>query len=78
MFANLIKNAIRHCLAPAAIRLKISANGNRVWTCIEDGGPGIPEDEGGKVFRRLYRLDKSRASAGGMCWLAQLKRTIPI
>jgi signal transduction histidine kinase len=64
MFANLIENAIRHCPAPAAIRLKISADGNQVPTSIENSGPGIPEDERGKVFRRLYRLDKSRASAG--------------
>jgi len=73
MFANLIENAIRHCPAPAAIRLKISADGNRVWTSIEDSGPGIPEDERGKVFRRLYRLDKSRTSAGTGLGLSLVK-----
>jgi signal transduction histidine kinase len=29
-----------------------------------DDGPGIPIDEHDKVFRRLYRLDKSRTTPG--------------
>jgi signal transduction histidine kinase len=31
---------------------------------VEDDGPGIPPDEREKVFRRLYRLERSRTSPG--------------
>ncbi|RWO48415.1 MAG: ATP-binding protein [Mesorhizobium sp.] len=31
---------------------------------VEDNGPGIPDGEREKVFRRLYKLEKSRTSPG--------------
>ena len=31
---------------------------------VVDDGPGIPKDESEKVFRRLYRLEKSRSTEG--------------
>ena len=31
-----------------------------VW----DTGPGIPTDERGNVFRRLYRLERARSTPG--------------
>jgi signal transduction histidine kinase len=31
---------------------------------VSDDGPGIPAGEREKVFRRLYRLDKSRTTVG--------------
>jgi signal transduction histidine kinase len=66
-------NAIRHCPAGAAIRLKVAVDGSRICTRIEDSGPGIPEEERGKVFQRLYRLEKSRTSAGTGLGLSLVK-----
>ena len=31
---------------------------------VADNGPGIPEDERGRVTQRLYRLDRSRNTVG--------------
>ena len=31
---------------------------------MRDDGPGIPVEEREKVFRRLYRMDKSRTTPG--------------
>jgi signal transduction histidine kinase len=37
---------------------------------ISDDGPGIPEAERDKVFRRFYRLDASRSTPGNGLGLA--------
>ena len=73
MYANLIENAIRHCPQGAAIRLSIIATGDSIVTSVEDNGPGIPQDEYEKVFRRLYRLEKSRTSPGTGLGLSLVK-----
>ncbi len=64
MFANLVENALRHCPSGTAIEVSVRRDGDRVAATVADNGPGIPEAEYDKVFRRLYRLDKSRATPG--------------
>jgi signal transduction histidine kinase len=73
MYANLIENAIRHCPAGTAICLQIAVDGSRIRTSVEDSGPGVPEKERGKLFQRLYRLEKSRTSAGTGLGLSLVK-----
>ncbi|EGP55463.1 sensory histidine protein kinase [Agrobacterium tumefaciens F2] len=64
LFVNLIENAINHCRPGTHIDLSLAATGNRLLATVRDTGPGIPEAERDKVFRRLYRLDKSRSTPG--------------
>ncbi|MBN8959209.1 MAG: HAMP domain-containing histidine kinase [Rhizobiales bacterium] len=64
MVANLVENAIRHCGPRTKIRMAASTANDRVRIEIADDGPGIPADERQRVFRRLYRLDKSRSTPG--------------
>ena len=64
MFANLIENAIRHCPAGSRIELGLSEQADRIVASVADNGPGIPVAERERVFRRLYRLEKSRSSPG--------------
>ena len=73
MYANLIENSIRHAGAGTNIRLHLFVKGDSVHTSLKDSGPGIPKDEHANVFRRLYRLEKSRTSPGTGLGLSLVK-----
>jgi signal transduction histidine kinase len=64
LLSNLIENAIRHCPAGATFHVTLENGGEGPLLCVSDDGPGIPEDEAEKVFRRFYRIEKSRTSDG--------------
>lgn len=64
LFVNLVENAIRHCPPGTQIVLSIAVADGQAVATVADTGPGIPAEERDKVFRRLYRLDKSRTTAG--------------
>jgi signal transduction histidine kinase len=64
LFANLVENALRHCPSGTSIALSVAAHGDRIVAEARDDGPGIPIEEREKVFRRLYRMDKSRTTPG--------------
>jgi signal transduction histidine kinase len=62
MFSNLVENALRHTPAGSHITIGLSLPDATAW--ISDDGPGIPESERGKVFRRFYQLSGSRSNGG--------------
>jgi signal transduction histidine kinase len=64
LFVNLVENAINHCPAGTQIVMTLSAIGSEFVAEVSDNGPGIPSQERDLVFRRLYRLDKSRTTPG--------------
>jgi signal transduction histidine kinase len=64
LFANLIENSIRHCPPGSNMNLELFEVEGRVLFEIADNGPGIPKEEHTNVFRRLYRLEKSRTTPG--------------
>ena len=64
LFANLVENSIRHCPAPTEIKLRLCERDNAYVVEVTDNGPGIPERERENVFRRLYRLERARSTAG--------------
>jgi len=61
---NIVENAFRHCSAPADIRLSLEALPGQALLTVTDNGPGIPATEQEAVFRRFYRLERSRNSEG--------------
>lgn len=73
LVANLVENAMRHCPPGSAISLSASAVDGRTQLTVSDTGPGIPEAERERVFRRLYRLEKSRTTSGSGLGLALVK-----
>ena len=64
LFVNLIENSIVHCASAAEIRIELSSDNGEAIVRVRDTGPGIPMMEQEKVFRRLYRVEKSRTTRG--------------
>ncbi|MGN6778188.1 ATP-binding protein [Rhizobium sp.] len=73
LFVNLIENAITHCPAGTIITLSLMPEEQHYRACVADNGSGIPEEERELVFRRLYRLDKSRTTPGNGLGLSLVK-----
>jgi signal transduction histidine kinase len=64
MLANIVENALRHCPPGSTIDMRLSNGPHAPFGVVSDDGPGIPEDERAKVFRRFYRLERSRTTPG--------------
>lgn len=70
MLANVIENALRHTPPDSSVSIALFRRNGAPVGEISDDGPGIPESEREKVFRRFYRLDASRSTAGSGLGLA--------
>src|SRR5215472_17057048 len=62
---NLVANAITYAPEHTTITIDASLTDGSVAISVSDEGPGIPEDDLGRVFERFYRVDKSRARDPG-------------
>jgi two-component system sensor histidine kinase RstB len=61
---NLVGNAVRYCDDKVLVSGGLDEYGN-AYICVEDDGPGIPEDERSRIFDAFTRLDDSRTRASG-------------
>ncbi|MBO0757218.1 MAG: HAMP domain-containing histidine kinase, partial [Bradyrhizobiaceae bacterium] len=61
---NLVDNAIKHGREAGRVLVEISESNGDALISVSDDGPGIPEDEYENVFKRFYRLERSRYSPG--------------
>jgi signal transduction histidine kinase len=73
MLVNMVENAITHCPPGTEISVSLRRIGSAAVLTVSDSGPGIPAPERDKVFRRLYRLDKSRTTPGSGLGLSLVK-----
>lgn len=62
--ANLVDNAIKHGHAGGRVGVAIACAAEAATVTITDDGPGIPAEEHGHVFKRFYRLERSRQTPG--------------
>ena len=61
---NLVGNAVRYGDHQVLVSGGINDSG-MAYVCVDDDGPGIPEDERERVFEAFARLDDSRTRASG-------------
>jgi signal transduction histidine kinase len=62
--ANLVDNAIKHGRAGGRVTVAVARDDGRGEISVADDGPGIPVLERQHVFKRFYRLERSRRTAG--------------
>ena len=64
LFTNLIDNAIKYT-SKGSIHVTFEKDKEEILVKVQDTGIGIPAEEQGKIFKRFYRVDKSRSRESG-------------
>lgn len=59
---NILGNAISHHQGPGNVWITCKADGSVARISVRDDGPGIPSGDLPHIFRRFYRVDKSRSA----------------
>ena len=62
---NLAGNAIKFSPEGSTVTVSVTADADEVTFCVEDNGPGIPEEERERVFLKYYREQGVRDSVDG-------------
>ncbi|UFZ06165.1 HAMP domain-containing histidine kinase [Bradyrhizobium ontarionense] len=62
--ANLVDNAVKHGRARGQVTVTCATRDGAAMIAIADNGPGIPADQHDQVFKRFYRLERSRYTPG--------------
>ena len=77
-FSNLLDNAIKYGGEDSTIDIALAASDGSVSVRIADHGEGIAPEERERIFRRLYRVDRSRSQdvAGSGLGLAIAKHLV--
>jgi two-component system OmpR family sensor kinase len=62
---NLLANVRAHTPAGTAVSVELRNVDGRTELTVADHGPGLTDEQAGRVFERFYRADSSRARASG-------------
>lgn len=65
MAVNLIQNAVKYSPDNSHVRIELVVEGSKVRYCVIDSGPGIPEAELPRLFRRFSRLNEQGSAVPG-------------
>ena len=66
LLRNLVDNAIRYTPQDGKVTVEILLQAGLAVLRVTDSGPGIPEEERGRVFERFYRGLGTRAAGSGL------------
>jgi signal transduction histidine kinase/DNA-binding response OmpR family regulator len=79
MLMNLLGNAIKFTPEDGKIELTARSQGDFVRVEVRDSGPGIPEEEQGRIFEAFHRLKQSdKATEGTGLGLAITRRLVEL
>jgi signal transduction histidine kinase len=62
--SNLVDNAIKHGREGGLVSIRLDQKDGEAILSVSDDGPGIPSEEFERVFKRFYRLERSRSTPG--------------
>jgi signal transduction histidine kinase len=62
--ANLVDNALKHGREAGQVSVEVTRSDDGATISVADDGPGIPAMERRHVFKRFYRLERSRQTPG--------------
>ena len=65
LFSNLLENTLRYTDSPGYLKIHERHSEDRLSIFFEDSAPGVPDEALGRLFDRLYRVDKSRSRGLG-------------
>jgi two-component system OmpR family sensor kinase len=63
---NLSQNAVAHTREADAVELGSDLRNGTARLWVKDTGPGVPEDEQGRIFERFVRLDRRAGEGAGL------------
>ena len=65
---NLVDNAIRYCPEKATVKVAVAGHDSRPQIRIEDSGPGMTEQDAGRLGERFFRVLGSGEIGSGLGW----------
>lgn len=65
LVSNLLANALRYTNDGGSVDISVRKDGAFVKICVSDTGIGIPDNATEDIFKRFFRVDKSRSRASG-------------
>jgi two-component system, NtrC family, sensor histidine kinase KinB len=66
VFQNLLENALHHTPGGGRVSLRASQDAASVRFEVTDSGPGIPEDQQGRIFEKFYRGPGGAGGGAGL------------
>jgi two-component system sensor histidine kinase QseC len=64
LLQNLLTNTCKYTPEGGSVLVTVKSDINKVCLSVEDSGPGVPEDQYGRLFDRFYRLDGDCHASG--------------
>ena len=61
LFCNLLENTLHYTDLPGRLHIRSEVLEKELMLVFEDSAPGAPDESLGRLFNRLYRVDKSRS-----------------